>query len=537
MSKKWTEGGIIKPQFLRYRYSKSNGCRNMDKHFTKLQHGRLWIWSTLLLTFFIMASVPNFATANGGPVAELSALTNARMPMMRHCPEVQLLREQVRFTPCGRYTEVRVKYLLHNRSGHDMRDIWYGFPIDWYGDNNPVVWATVNPYTDYYGREACWRDDYIQDVSFSLNGSALEWHCSADTILRAGIMLEDEEEFFETDSPTLHNSQGEEFTLDSVFRHDWYGLYKLENNLNRRWYYTALSLQAGETAVLTVCYRLHTHTLIGFWFADVFVKNSSEFHDFEYDFSPASYWGDGRVGEFYMEVDTGRLMNGMYSYELPYYTNFSSEEYPLQPVGGTVLAWHTTDFDLTNAKPYTMEYKLPAQLREIDELLTLRVSPAKYTIETSGKKREVNIASLSDLNLKTATRVPFDKQDSCYITIHFADSMYVTGIILYSGHTQDSATWHDYGRIKCLTIPQVDLPMYPPLIYEEKKPDGFDWQSLTDAAFAIPTNPYPREPGEVFYFERWNSFKVKDLRINIAEIIPGNKSAELYIGEIVVLGE
>ena len=73
------------------------------------------------LILFVLLSLSVVMRANGDPVAERSALTLARTPVAVHVPEVKLLDEQCRFTLRDGYTEVEVRYLLHNRSAKDFR--------------------------------------------------------------------------------------------------------------------------------------------------------------------------------------------------------------------------------------------------------------------------------------------------------------------------------------------------------------------------------------------------------------------------------
>ena len=63
--------------------------------------------------------------ANGDPVATFCALTLSRNPLGVHVPEVQLKDEYLTVTPEGRYTLVRVEYLLYNNSKKDFANLPY----------------------------------------------------------------------------------------------------------------------------------------------------------------------------------------------------------------------------------------------------------------------------------------------------------------------------------------------------------------------------------------------------------------------------
>ena len=83
-------------------------------------------------TFALFLFIALSAWCNGDPVATFSALTLSRNPVGVHVPEVQLKDEHLTVTPIGRYTLVRVEYLLYNNSNKDFSNLPYGFPIDYY---------------------------------------------------------------------------------------------------------------------------------------------------------------------------------------------------------------------------------------------------------------------------------------------------------------------------------------------------------------------------------------------------------------------
>lgn len=457
------------------------------------------------------------ARANGGPVAELSAMTLSRAPMMRHCPEVQLLREEARFTPDERYTQVEVRYTLHNCSGKALDNIWYGFPIDWY-DRLPGSdrgWATRQPFVDDYGQEVGWHDHYVQDVMFFLNGEGLYHQHSKDSVLRYGHPLP--ESMYENGEPNE--------LWDSVERAG--GFYTVECNLMRRWYYTTLSLGADEVAELTVKYVVFNHV-------DLYNEIPTIFYPehnvclFEYDFSPASYWGNGRAGELLIEVDTAKL-RGMDSH-----LGFS-EHYPMQNLRDTRWSLLLKDIDLAQADPFHMVYPWEPEGWTVGELLSMRLSPTMYSVELSGVDRRYPAANLSDLDLRTATVIRPDKDGKLHITLKMNEPTIIRGVIVVGGYAKDSATWHNNSRIGKISIPQS--------VYGHGGQDGvqtpksFDWQGVLDASIRKATSFLPYNINEVTpyeYIERLELFD--ELNFDITQVIPGAKYDDLCISEIIVLG-
>ena len=79
-----------------------------------------------LITAILLFCLCGAVFANGDPVAVTSAITLSSSPVAVHVPEVQMLNEQVLFVPNGKYTEVTVRYLLHNQSKKDFKNLPYG---------------------------------------------------------------------------------------------------------------------------------------------------------------------------------------------------------------------------------------------------------------------------------------------------------------------------------------------------------------------------------------------------------------------------
>ena len=470
-----------------------------------------------LFTFIALTLTPFTANANGGPVIELSAMRLSRTPVMRHCPEVRLIREEARFTPDGRYTNVEVKYLLQNTTEKTLENLWYGFPIDWYGSQDNVGLATVQPFTDGYGQEVGWRERYIQDVYFSLDGEELITFFSSNTVIRHGHPL-----------PKSLYEKAEPNTLwDSVDRAG--GFFTVECDLNRRWYYTSLNIKAGEVVELVVSYRIHN--AVGIWGESMEIFESTlEYSQFEYDFSPASYWGDGHVDELFIEVDTVKMRNEAR------YREFG-KEYPMKNTSDSRWTLTLHDVDLAKSEPFRMSYEYSGKARSVNQLLTMRISPSHYEIIPSGVDKKNPIGNLSDFDLKTATILRPDKEGKYRLTLHMIDSIEVTGIIIVPGYGKDSASWYNNSRIG--SIEADAFHSYRNSVRKVSLPKSFDWQGLIDASIK-----YSLRYEDYYYNEEthWSpdvydgTPYVKDVHIEVSEIIKGNKCDDLCISEIIVLG-
>ena len=498
--------------------------------------------------------------ANGDPVAERSALTLARTPVAVHVPEVKLLDERCLFTLRNGYTEVEVRYLLYNQSNKNFKALPYGFPIDWLGEG-PVHWESRDIWSESIV-ERGWRDSYVRDVMFSLNGQSLPWQCSADTILkpRAAVCDTDfiTEVRWEIDSgrwvtdPLLAPDSGEYHysaarTRKIIAKYGDNILY-YDPATCRRWYYVRFDIPSGQVVELMVRYRIENNRYEGFYEnLRVFRANRYYCGEFRYDFSPAAYWGDGLAQSFSVELDTSDVHH--------YWQPVVVTGLPMQN-GGRGYSYTARHFDLAAAEPLEVHSCSDHQLKEnLPELLSRRISPDRYTITVSGFDPKYPIGNMSDMDPGTATVLRHNNQDSLYITITFHDSAMATGVLIYNGYCKDRRTWLNNSRIDTVEcyyatrtnywdtiVPEVmhEQIFYPEGDYKRElqggEPKAFDWQSLTDAAIKIPI-----EERKMEYVFPWgytdSRQKTKEITLRITAVRRGDRYNDLCVSEIIVLGD
>ena len=221
---------------------------------------------TIILSAMLFVALCSIK-ANGDPVATRSAMTLSCTPVAVHIPEVKLLDERCRFILRDGYTEVEVRYLLCNNSKKDFRALPYGFPIDWYGEGK-ARWKSENYITESEV-ERGWRDNYVRNVSFILNGKSLAWRQSADTVLKPSEPYIDYsyiielEGFYDNDDPLLEpDVEGWEYSAErtrQLVEKDGDSILLYTDALCRRWYYAELDLPAGQTVELVVRYRIENN--------------------------------------------------------------------------------------------------------------------------------------------------------------------------------------------------------------------------------------------------------------------------------------
>ena len=484
---------------------------------------------TLLFISLLMLGFS--AWSNGDPVATFSALTLSRNPIGVHVPEVQLKDEHLTITPIGRYTLVRVEYLLLNTSQKDFVDLPYGFPIDYYRQGNER-WALDDGIREDV-KEVGWRDDYVTEVVFTLDGRQLPFQVSADSLLKAGKPLLTPDEVKKDKNGDLFETR-----LDSI----GYALYKYESDLLRRWYYTRLNIPAGKAVRLVVQYRVENDCTVSLSQQDEQLRLTYGVSEFAYDFSPASYWGNGKAETF----DVLILASQVQSTRNPVDTLSNLPEGLLMRrlEGGR---WHyeARNFDLAKAEPLRLKFWFENEPARLTDLFNHRIAPSRYTVEVSGFDPKYPSDNLTDLDLGTAAVLRPDKGDPLYITIHFKQPTKVKTIVFYNGYCKDAITWRNNSRVASMMVYDTcccdrwHLPLFSDYIktthghlwnweYIPKQlrttaPDSFTWQGLTDAAEIIHIPDY------------YGNKPITELYFSIGTVTKGSKYDDLCISEIILL--
>ena len=467
------------------------------------------------------------AWCNGDPVARFCALTLSRNPVGVHVPEVQLKDEHLTITPMGRYVVVRVEYLLLNNSKKDFVDLPYGFPIDYYRQGKER-WAHEDGISEKVA-EVGWRDNYVSEVFFTLNGVQLPFQVSLDSVLRQGRPLLTAEEAAADKSGELFEGR-----LDSI----QYKLYEYESDLVRRWYYTRLSLPAGRAAFLTVQYRIESHCYVSLTLQNSRLAFDHGRCQFAYDFSPASYWGNGMAETFDVRVDASHV-----ELAAPPFTDTIAAPLGL-PMGNRGNGiWHYTarNFDLAKAQPLRLNYLLGRERLGVVEQFNYRIAPSRYTVSVSGTDPKYPATNLSDMDLGTATVLRPDKDDSMYITIRFKEPTNLRTIVFYNGYCKSAATWLNNSRVESMMVCESGRkdPLYceyhnpsPGYFrgwqYLPKRliadvPESFTWLGLTDVAEVIQRSDY------------YSPNPVTEIHFAIAAVVKGKRYDDVCVSEIILL--
>ena len=488
------------------------------------------------------------AKANGDPVATRSAMTLSCTPVAVHIPEVKMLDERCSFVLRDGYTEVEVRYLLCNNSKKDFRVLPYGFPIDWYGEGK-ARWDLDDCETESE-KEVGWRDNYVRNVSFVLNGKSLAWRQSADTVLEPSVRYFDYDcvigtpTFYKNDDPLLKPDSADwlfsaERTRQLVAK---YGdsILSETDALCRRWYYTELDIPAGEIVELVVKYCVENSTSGDLGKKGrVFHVGAYQYNTFMYDFSPAAYWGDGKAQRFRVLVDDGIVEPKLqFGHDMVFGLDMKRQR--------EGLVYEARDFDFATAKPLNVYYWAYGESEDLPEVLSRRISSDKYSVHLSGGVAKYPASNLGDMDLATTAVLKADADGKTKIRIVLKEPMTVTGVLIYNGYTKDKDTYRNNSLIDSLEYEVVwdgEGPDYwskgyyrygDEIMLRGSKPRDYSWQGLTDAAIRLPLADVEMEYDFPWEYVQERP-KVKEIVVDVLKVKPGAKYDDLCVSEIILL--
>ena len=290
----------------------------------------------LIICAFLLSCI--VASANGDPVIRYSSVTRSGNPVPRTVSEVEIVHESLTITPGVPYTRIHVEYTLRNNSNLPIKDIDYGFPIDYEGTKDKRGFRDDGITESIY--ETGWWDKNIKDVSFTVNGRKLPWH-TADEIV------------------SLEHMEAYEPDADPDDPEAWYDV----PQISRLWTYTQFSIQAKETVVLGVTYYLYHEQRKSVYpsqysFMSRYYTTSGVI---TYDFTPAQHWGCGKAGSVDISIilsdsfiwrHEGNTYRGKsYVYQSPdiNWTGFIRQ--------GNSWYYHAEAFDFAESEPLEIYFK------------------------------------------------------------------------------------------------------------------------------------------------------------------------------------
>ena len=473
-----------------------------------------------LLCLLALAICPCLLHANGDPVISYSASIRSCNPVPLKVSDVQVVREDLRIDMKLPYTSVKVSYRLKNSSAAPIH-VDYGFPVDFDGRVNDAPgfggdeWSESLSEVGVAGRA-------VRDVHFRLDGAELPWTRS-DTVVKLDEFEED----------------GETYIIDVC----------------RLWTYTVLDIPAGATVTLEVNYSVlcSWSTGLGMLSGSPLSRYFLDEASFNYDFTPAQHWGNGKAGEISVTLDCSAMPAGFLHSESP---SIYDDRYVRS---GNVWKFEAKDFDFTEDETIAARFyrNYSDTAREYpswgDPLKNCAIPASDYRLSVSGAQDKYPAANLQDGDLSTAWVAPGDGVGAT-VEIVFPQPRRVSDIVLWNGYHKSASLWSSNSRIKrlCLEVTRADGYKDEPLeidftewsygcytLCEEDAP-AFGRASVLKVS-DIYRSLYGRELGAdedgIYQYDKVSeeADRVASIRMTVLEVVPGTKYKDLCLSDLVVL--
>ena len=248
-----------------------------------------FVTSSLLLIITVFSGM-----ANGDPVIRFSSISSAANPEPLSISEISIVGEKLRVTHVNGYNCFDVTYELQNNSDKDFPEIHYGFPVDYFINDSEETVKFVSDGISESDYEGGWHENLIKDVSFTFDGSPLDFHASKESVREAGYVVDD-------------------YYCDSLY----------QEGINRRWFYTLFSMAPRSKAMLNVRYMVYAQSTTSMYAIidglDSYMPENSYCQmsrlkrfmsgsfTILYNFSPAKHFGDGKSFPIDLTIDLSNL--------------------------------------------------------------------------------------------------------------------------------------------------------------------------------------------------------------------------------------
>lgn len=285
---------------------------------------------------------------------------------------------------------------------------------------------------------------------------------------------------------------------------------------HRRWFSHPLVLPPGE-------HILDLRVTTTATFTDSDVKGATGLRTFSertvsWDLAPASLWGNGKVGSFVLRLDASALERDSIRVE-------SSVAGGARE--GRELVYRTQSLDLANARELRWSWD-PGAAR-----IERHIQPAVWTVprwRTSSDLPGYGVGNLSDRDWSTAWVAPRGGAGA-WLEVDLPKGVEIAALLVSPGYAKSAKLWTENDRVAAL---RVTFPGHQPRRFAR-------WERLDDRQDGTPPAvDLPDRLGRMRFVHPGEcSFETGrgggTLRIEIDSTIPGTRSRDLPISEIVLL--
>jgi len=467
-----------------------------------------------VILFFLILSIS--ILANGGPIIRNTPVIGTGNPVFRNIKDIKLISEKLYIRLDESYSYITVKYILLNESDKDYNNIDYAFPIDYFLE-------------EHLEKPPGWRESFVKDVRFFQDGRPLSTE-SADS--------DSEQDSLKAKYEFLKENRG-------------YFIWPMGDQIMRKWYYTTLAIKKNSGIELEVTYSLKNRS-VSESPLEGYLSDGGHYYT-SYDFMPASYWGDGIIRDFYVEVDassllrTGNLDENFRMKDhrpIDNYQPLSLSGLEFKQKSNQIYTYSEKNFDLKNSIPLLIDYGSTNSLRT---LTTQRIANDEYTLTVSGEQAKYPKSNLTDMNLETAWVAKKVVGESIEIT--FKKKYFMMGFCLVNGYWKNEQTFYNNNRIKKIKV-EVQEEAYE---YDDNNGVHHNYpRDKKEHIVELPdekyqelnfTNLFTKNYGYNFGWEPENEEKiqtegkVEKIIITILEVYPGRKYNDTCISELIFIKE
>ena len=433
-----------------------------------------------LLALAMSFAVAHELSANGGTFS-ISAVQRAGDLVPEKKSAITLEREELHIRIEGDDAVVQVTYSLLNRGPAD--DVAFGFPVD-------IATSESLPAPNGYDRVL---SNSFGDLKVLDNGKPVPVQGTRETPLPAN------------ERPR---------TVDE----------KLE--LVRRWSLMTLSFTAGERKQLVVSYRVRcVGTDYGFE-GDWDWKFSKR--TFFYTFRPAATWGDGRVGELTVKLDTSWLRER----DIPIVNVSPGGEMD----ASGVMRWRLRNQPLDTLHDLVLEYD-PAIFHRHNAIARQLIDPrALPHLEVSSSLHEegrtYSHVAMLDRNLATSWVEGAAGNGIGESIVMIPKNVHLSAIGVLNGYWASAPLYRANGRIKRL---RVELDVSGEHIAPDERHQVSE-VTLPDRRYGDLNRRYPLTSADwVLNFPNGSGF-VERVKLTILEAYPGSEFEDTAVTEFYVCG-
>ncbi|MFB6305971.1 MAG: hypothetical protein ABEH43_03110, partial [Flavobacteriales bacterium] len=407
----------------------------------------------------------------GGPT-DVSSIVGAGDMRFKNKPQVNLAKEVLNINIKGAYCHVDVVYTLKNKSSKSV-PVEYGFPVDYLTD----------------GSFKEWKDDYVKDIEFMLNDKKLKVKKHSDSsVYKDKIMTP-------------------------------YSNKKKEVDINRKWFLTNFTIKSDKTIKLRVKYKYKARYSNSYTNKQFFEQHGKK--QLYYDFSPAHYWGNGKVDEFTVNIEApDHVIKKMNVNGLPFSDTLSYEN--------NKLHYHKENFDLKGSNPLYIEYDNTSQALA-NAIENKRVPKSKIkSIKASSTLKNYKAENIYDGNFKTAW-VEGKKGGGIgeWVEIELKEKMNIGMVLIINGYTKSKSIYEKNNKVKKIKISGVESNRTKSHTLSDKEFIPLNNNLLYTFSDKITLTT----PGSISIVD-----KFKKIRFEIKDIYEGTKYNDTCISEIYLLG-